>query len=149
MDTLAPVLGASVRARPAARTPRRDGRRGRRSPGDAVAGLMVVGFPGTAPKGTFFSRLARAPYGGVLLGRSNYVEPSQLAKLAARVQSVASDAGHAAPIVATQQEGGPDFSAFPNLVPEAQVAVGGASAGGHPRRRALSPASSSRRSGSG
>jgi beta-N-acetylhexosaminidase len=126
LDTLAPVLGASVRERPGSSDPAPPtADEVRRSPGDAVAGLMVVGFPGTAPKGTFFSRLAARPYGGVLLGRSNYVEPSQLAKLAARVQSVASDAGHAAPIVATQQEGGPDFSAFPNLVPEAQVAVGG------------------------
>jgi beta-N-acetylhexosaminidase len=39
------------------------------------------------------------------------------------VQEVARRAGHPAPIVAAQQEGG-DFSAFPNLEPLAQVDVG-------------------------
>jgi beta-N-acetylhexosaminidase len=124
MDTLAPVLGASRRApRSGADPPPPSADALRRAPGDAVAGLFIVGFAGTEPQGSFFERLAARPYGGVLMSSSNYVEPSQLAKLTAHVQAVARQAGHAAPIVTAQQEGA-DFSAFPNLAPDAQPAVG-------------------------
>jgi beta-N-acetylhexosaminidase len=124
MDTLAPVLGAAQHApRSSADPAPPSADELRRAPGDAVAGLFIVGFPGTEPEGSFFERLAARPYGGVLVSSSNYVEPSQLAKLTAHVQGIARKAGHAAPIVTTQQEGG-DFSAFPNLVPDPQPAVG-------------------------
>jgi len=115
-----------VRARPGSSDPRRPtADEVRRSPGDAVAGLMVVGFPGTAPKGTFFSRLAARPYGGVLLGRSNYVEAFAAGKARRRVQSVASDAGHAAPIVATQQEGARTSAPFRTSSPRPRSPSGG------------------------
>jgi beta-N-acetylhexosaminidase len=124
LDTLAPVLGARQRARSAGSDPSPPTRDELlRAPGDAVAGLLVVGFPGTEPTGSFFGRLAARSYGGVLLGRSNYVEPSQLARLTAHVQDVARRAGHPAPIVTAQQEGG-DFNAFANLAPDAQADVG-------------------------
>jgi beta-N-acetylhexosaminidase len=130
LDTLAPVLGARVRSRSSGADPAPPSAGElRRAPGDPVAGLFVIGFAGTEPTGSFFERLAARPYGGVLLSRSNYVEPSQLAKLTAHVQQVARDAGHAAPIVSAQQEGGADFSAFANLAPDAQVAVGARKAG--------------------
>lgn len=124
MDTLAPVLGAGQRAPRSSADPAPPSADDlRRAPGDAVAGLFIVGFPGTEPEGSFFDRLAARPYGGVLVSSSNYVEPSQLAKLTAHVQGIARKAGHAAPVVTTEQEGG-DFSAFPNLVPDSQPAVG-------------------------
>jgi len=129
IDTLAPVLGATRESRTSGADPSPPSADElSRAPGDAVAGLFVVGFPGTEPKGTFFSRLAKLPYGGVVLSSSNYAEPSQLAKLAARIQAVARDADQAAPIVAAAQEGG-DFSAFANLAPDAQAVVGARKAG--------------------
>jgi beta-N-acetylhexosaminidase len=124
MDTLAPVLGARQRSpRSGADPAPPTADELRRAPGDAVAGLFVVGFAGSAPEGSFFQRLTARPYGGVLLSRANYVEPSQLARLSAHVQQVARSAGHAAPIVTAQQEGA-EFSAFENLAPDAQVRVG-------------------------
>jgi beta-N-acetylhexosaminidase len=124
LDTLAPVLGAGQRSRGAGSDPPPPSTDELlRAPGDAVAGLFVVGFAGTEPTGPFFTRLRARPYGAVLLGPSNYSEPSQLAKLAAHVQAVARDAGHAAPIVAAQQEGG-EFNALRNLAPDGQAAVG-------------------------
>ena len=58
LETLAPVLSASQRGRnrgsdPPPPTPDEL----ERAPGDAVAGLFIVGFPGTAPTGSFFERL--------------------------------------------------------------------------------------------
>jgi beta-N-acetylhexosaminidase len=124
LETLAPVLAAGQQARgggsdPSAPTADEVAR----APGDAVAALFMVGFPGTQPRGSFFERLSARPYGAVLLGRQNYNEPSQLAALTAQIQKVARAAGHPAPIVAAAQEGD-EFSAFRNLAPEAQVAVG-------------------------
>jgi beta-N-acetylhexosaminidase len=124
LDTLAPVLGARQQVRSSGEDPAPPSAdEVKRAPGPAVSGLLVVGFPGTEPEGSFFTRLAARPYGGVVIGRSNYVEPSQLAKLTARVQEVARGADHPAPIVAATQEGG-DFSAFGNLAPDPQPAVG-------------------------
>jgi len=124
LDTLAPVLGASRPSRrqgsdPAPPTAAELGE----APGDAVAGLFVVGFKGTASGSDFFERLGARPYGGVLLTRSNYIEPSQLATLTRAVQSTAREAGSPAPLVVVQQEGG-DFNAFANLAPGPQVEVG-------------------------
>jgi beta-N-acetylhexosaminidase len=127
LEALAPVLGASQRARAGGSDPPPPtAEEVSRATGDAVAGVFIVGFPGTEPRGSFFERLAARPYGGVLLGRQNYDEPSQLAGLTAQVQKVAHDAGHPAPIVAAKQEGD-EFSAFANLAPRAQADVGAAS----------------------
>jgi beta-N-acetylhexosaminidase len=124
LDTLAPVLGARQRTRSAGPDPSPPSADEiRRAPSDPVAGLFLVGFPGTAPSGSFFERLAVRAYGGVVLGRSNYVEPSQLAKLTAHIQQVAGRASHPAPIVSAQQEGG-DFNAFANLAPAGQADIG-------------------------
>ncbi len=124
LDTLAPVLTAraqSVRtgSDPAPPTAAEISR----SPGDPVAGLLVVGFRGKLRDTAFFTRLAARPYGGVLLTDANYDQPQQLSGLTAKIQEVAADAGHPAPIVAARQEGG-EFSAFPNLEPLGQVDVG-------------------------
>ncbi|HVF79921.1 MAG TPA: glycoside hydrolase family 3 N-terminal domain-containing protein [Solirubrobacteraceae bacterium] len=124
IDTLAPVLIAGVPGRrtgsdPAA--PSADALK--QAPGDAVAGLLVVGFAGKLRDTAFFDRLGARPYGGVLLTNANYDQPQQLSGLTSKVQEVARAAGHPAPIVAAQQEGG-DYSAFPNLEPLSQVEVG-------------------------
>ena len=124
IDTLAPVLSAravSKRTGSDPAPPSEDELR--RAPGDAVAGLLVVGFRGTLRDTSFFDRLAARPYGGVLLTRANYEQPQQLSGLTSKIQEVARAAGHPAPLVAAQQEGG-DFSAFPNLEPLPQVDVG-------------------------
>jgi beta-N-acetylhexosaminidase len=125
LDTLAPVLGAGQSGSrrggsdPAPPTEDELGR----SPNAPIAGLFLVGFPGKATNASFFGRLGARPYGGVLLTRTNYIEPSQLSALTAKIQRTARGAGHPAPVVVTQQEGG-QFSAFPNLAPHPQVDVG-------------------------
>jgi beta-N-acetylhexosaminidase len=95
----------------------------RRSPGAAAAGLFLVGFRGTLRDTPFLKRLAAIPYGGLLLTENNYEQPQQLAGLTSKLQEVARKAGHPAPLVAAQQEGG-DFNAFGNLAPDGQVNVG-------------------------
>ena len=95
----------------------------KRSPGAAVAGLLLVGFRGTLRDTPFLKRLAAVPYGGLLLTESNYEQPQQLSGLTSKLQEVAREASHPAPLIAAQQEGG-DFNAFANLAPEAQVDVG-------------------------
>jgi beta-N-acetylhexosaminidase len=125
LDTLAPVLDAGQAKSPRGGSdpapPSED--EIERSPGHAVAGLFLVGFPGKETSASFFVRLGARPYGGVLLTRTNYTEPSQLSALTAKIQSTARDAGHPAPLVAAAQEGG-EFSAFPNLAPSPQVDIG-------------------------
>ena len=93
------------------------------SPGAAVAGLFLVGFRGTLRDTPFLKRLAAIPYGGLLLTENNYEQPQQLSGLTAKLQEVAREAGHPAPLIAAKQEGG-EFNAFRNLAPEAQVDVG-------------------------
>jgi len=124
LDTLAPVLGARQQARAGGPDPAPPtAEEVTRAMGDAVAGVFIVGLPGTQPRGSFFERLGARPYGGVLLTRHNYDEPSQLAGLTAQIQKVARDAGHPAPIVTARQEGD-EFSAFANLAPRGQADVG-------------------------
>jgi beta-N-acetylhexosaminidase len=124
LDTLAPVLGATQRARGGGSdAPPPSAGEILRSPGAAVAGLFMVGFRGTEPRGDFFRRLRARPFGGALLSEHNYDEPSQLAAITARIQEIARDARHPAPIVAAQQQGD-EFSAFRNLAPDAQADVG-------------------------
>ncbi len=124
IDTLAPVLTAGAGGRRTGSDPApplEDELR--RAPGDAVAGLLLVGFRGKLRDTEFFDRLAARAYGGVLLTNANYEQPQQLSGLTSKVQEVAREAGHPAPLVAAQQEGG-DFSAFANLEPLGQVDVG-------------------------
>jgi beta-N-acetylhexosaminidase len=129
LDTLAPVLSARVQSRRTGSDPAPPSEDElRRAPGDAVAGLLLVGFRGTLRDASFFKRLGARPYGGVLLTIDNYEQPQQLSGLTSKIQEVAHTAGHPAPLVAAQQEGG-DFSAFPNLDPLSQVDVGAGSSG--------------------
>jgi beta-N-acetylhexosaminidase len=124
IDTLAPVLIAGVSGPRTGSDPAPPSQEElKRAPGDAVAGLFVVGFLGKLRDTSFFGRLGALPFGGVLLTRSNYEQPQQLSGLTSKIQEVARAAGHPAPIVAAQQEGG-DFSAFANLEPLPQVEVG-------------------------
>lgn len=124
LDTLAPVLAARVEARRGGSDPSPPGEEElSRAPGDAVAGLLVVGFAGRLTDASFFDRLAARPYGGVLLSAANYDQPQQLSALTQKVQRVAREAGHPAPLVAARQEGG-EFNAFANLEPLGQVDVG-------------------------
>ena len=95
----------------------------KRSPGAAAAGLLLIGFRGTLRDTPFLERLAGIPYGGLLLTENNYQQPQQLSGLTSKLQEVAREASHPAPLVAAQQEGG-DFNAFGNLAPDGQVDVG-------------------------
>jgi beta-N-acetylhexosaminidase len=129
MDTLAPVLGARVRATRSGSDPAAPSADAlARAPQTGVAGLFMVGFRGTDTSAEFFKRLKARPYGGVLLTNANYAEPQQLSALTQALQKTARDAGHPAPIVAASQEGG-DFNAFGNLAPISQVDVGNARKG--------------------
>jgi beta-N-acetylhexosaminidase len=131
ISALAPLLGAGsargTAAAGAAGSPASGGAQEESGAGSnlgvpvdrAVARLFVVGFPGTTPNAPFFARLKVREWGGVLLARSNYVEPGQLKTLAERVTQVAKASGHQAPLVAARQAGGED-SAFGNLPPDAQ-----------------------------
>jgi beta-N-acetylhexosaminidase len=124
LDTLAPILGATQGRRSQGSDPEPPTADELGSaPGDAVAGLFIVGFRGKTTDSDFFERLAARPYGGVLLTRANYGQPQQLAALTRAIQSTARAAGNAAPLVAARQEGG-EFSAFGNLGPEPQADVG-------------------------
>jgi beta-N-acetylhexosaminidase len=71
----------------------------------------------------FLKRLAALPYGGLMLTENNYDQPQQLSGLTSKLQEVAREASHPAPLVAAQQEGG-NFNAFANLAPDGQVDVG-------------------------
>ena len=129
IDALAPVLAArasSVRGGSDPAAPAADAIE--RAPQNAVAGLFMVGFAGTNSEASFFGRLKARPYGAVLLTASNYRQPQQLSALTQALQSAAREAGHPAPIVAAQQEGG-DFNAFGNLAPGSQVDIGNARKG--------------------
>ncbi len=129
MDTLAPILGArAVSVRGGSDPSPPSAEQLKRAPQDPVAGLFLVGFAGTNSEASFFRRLTARPYGGVLLTNVNYREPQQLSALTAALQKTARDAGHPAPIIAAQQEGG-EFNAFGNLAPRSQVDVGNASKG--------------------
>ena len=94
-----------------------------RSPDAAAAGLFLVGFRGTLRDTPFLKRLAAIPYGGLLLTENNYEQPQQLSGLTSKLQEVAREASHPAPLIAARQEGG-DFNAFGNLAPGGQVDVG-------------------------
>jgi beta-N-acetylhexosaminidase len=95
----------------------------KRSPGAAAAGVLLIGFRGTLRDTPFLERLAAIPYGGLLLTENNYEQPQQLSGLTSKLQEVAREAGHPAPLIAAQQEGG-EFNAFGNLAPDGQVDVG-------------------------
>lgn len=95
----------------------------RRAPGAAAAGLLLIGFRGTLRDTPFLERLAAIPYGGLLLTENNYEQPQQLSGLTSKLQEVAREASHPAPLVVTRQEGG-EFNAFGNLAPDGQVDVG-------------------------
>ena len=124
LDTLAPVLGARIESGRTGSDPAPPGEDElRRAPGDPVAGLFLVGFRGKLRDTAFFERLAARPYGAILLTKANYEQPQQLSGLTAKIQEVARAAGHPAPLVAAQQEGG-EFNAFENLAPDGQVEVG-------------------------
>jgi beta-N-acetylhexosaminidase len=124
LDALAPVLGAANISKRTGSDPAPPSESDiRRAPDDAVAGLFMVGFAGTLRDTPFLDRLAARPYGAVLLSSDNYEQPQQLSGLTSKVQEVARAAGHPAPLVAAQQEGG-EFNAFANLAPAGQVDVG-------------------------
>ncbi|MBW3607968.1 MAG: hypothetical protein KY463_06375 [Actinobacteria bacterium] len=124
LDTLAPVLGARVESRRTGSDPAPPTEDElRRAPADPVAGLFLVGFRGKLRDTAFFERLAARPYGAILLTQANYEQPQQLSGLTSKIQEVARAAGHPAPLVAAQQEGG-EFNAFGNLAPDGQVDVG-------------------------
>jgi beta-N-acetylhexosaminidase len=129
MDTLAPVLGARVRAVRGGSDPAAPSAAAvERAPQTGVAGLFMVGFRGTNSEAEFFTRLKARPYGGVLLTNANYTQPQQLSALTQALQKAARDGGHPAPIIAASQEGGA-FNAFGNLPPISQVDVGNARKG--------------------
>ena len=112
------------RRRAPARTRRRRARtRSSAPPAPPPPACCSIGFRGTLRDTPFLKRLAAIPYGGLLLTENNYEQPQQLSGLTSKLQEVAREASHPAPLVAAQQEGG-EFNAFGNLAPDGQVDVG-------------------------
>lgn len=125
LSALAPLLstGNATRRSPGTPKGRSSGRStaaARPAPGlpaeRAAARLFVVGFAGTRPDASFFTRLRVRDWGVVLLTSGNYVDDAQIASLAGEIGVVARNAGHRTPLIAVRQAGGED-STFPALPP--------------------------------
>jgi beta-N-acetylhexosaminidase len=85
-----------------------------------VAQLFMVTVAGTS-----YSGLGGVDWGGVVLTNANFSSDAQISSLAGDLTAAARSAGHVAPLIAAPQEGGAD-TAFPDLPPEGQAAIGAA-----------------------
>jgi beta-N-acetylhexosaminidase len=81
-----------------------------------VAQLFLVGFEGTDLNAEIFRRLRRLDLGGIVLARSNYVDPALLGQLGGEARVIAADVGHVPPWVMAIQDGG-EFNSLPGLPP--------------------------------
>lgn len=88
-----------------------------------VAQLFVVDMAGRYPRDPFFGELRRRGWGGVVLGRANFVDQGQFTALTGELRVVAGRSGAALPLVAVNQSGGA-ASALADLPPRAQPSIG-------------------------
>jgi beta-N-acetylhexosaminidase len=95
-----------------------------------VAQLFLIGLDGTSSSSPDIAAFAGVDWGGAMLGRANFVSDSQIASLAGDITALAKAAGNVPPLIAAPQEGGPD-TAFPDLPPAGESAIG---ASGKPAR---------------
>ncbi|HEY8638746.1 MAG TPA: glycoside hydrolase family 3 N-terminal domain-containing protein [Solirubrobacteraceae bacterium] len=126
LDALAPLLAPQSAGAGATGANGHHAPAGPRLPlplGRAVAQLFVVGFPGRDVTAPILKRLHGRDWGGVLLQRTNFVDPVQLTTLTTAIAQAAHDAHHVAPIVALAQVGG-TASELPTLPPAPEPAVG-------------------------
>ncbi len=90
-----------------------------------VAQLFLVSVPGQTPAA--LAKLGATGWGGYVLGRENFADDRALAMLTGALQAAASPSA-VPPLIAASQEGGPE-TAFPDLPPRGEAAIG---AGGTP-----------------
>ena len=102
-----------------------------------VAQLFLIGVDGTSTSSPGVSAFAGEGWGGAVLDHSSFVSDSQLGALAHGISTLATGAGHLAPIVAAPQEGGPD-TAFPDLPPAGEADIGASGDTPAARAQALS-----------
>jgi beta-N-acetylhexosaminidase len=88
-----------------------------------VAQLFLIAVDGTSTSSPDVAAFASTDWGGAVLGRTNFVSDGQIGSLAAGIATLARNAGNVAPLLAAPQEGGPD-TAFPDLPPEGEAALG-------------------------
>jgi beta-N-acetylhexosaminidase len=88
-----------------------------------VAQLFLVSFDGAAGGAAASTALGSAPWGGVVFESSNFVSDAQVTALSASVRTHLRALGAVAPLLAAAQAGG-SASAFPDLPPASQAAVG-------------------------
>lgn len=88
-----------------------------------VAQLFLVAVSGHAA--TTASQLGAAGWGGVVLGRDNFAGDRSVATLTHAIASAALTANLVPPLTAAAQEGGPN-TAFPDLPPQGEAAIGAA-----------------------
>ncbi|HWF72401.1 MAG TPA: glycoside hydrolase family 3 N-terminal domain-containing protein [Solirubrobacteraceae bacterium] len=88
-----------------------------------VAQLFLIGVDGTDTSSPAVAAFAANDWGGAALSRANFLSDSQIGSLAAGITALAKNAGNVAPLIAAPQEGGPD-TAFPDLPPEGEAAIG-------------------------
>jgi beta-N-acetylhexosaminidase len=81
-----------------------------------VAQVFLLGFEGTDATAEIFRRLGRLDLGGLVLARSNYLDPTQLAALAGEARAIADRGGHVPPWVLAAQDGA-EFNELPGLPP--------------------------------
>lgn len=120
-EATAPPLRAANERKPAAKAPAME------SPGELVDRVMLVGFDGSGPDADIVSELGSHHYGGVLIGTANWEGSKADEKLTDAIRASVEGARLPAPLIATDQEGGP-FRTLADLGPgasEAEVGAGG------------------------
>lgn len=110
-------------------------------PEEAAARLFLVGFGGRAPSDPGVRRLARRPWGGVLIERANATTPDGVRALARAIRRQARAAGLPEPLVAIRQAGGEasTLRGLPPLPQPDQVVAREAAAQATAAARALAP----------
>jgi len=88
-----------------------------------VSQLFMIGLDGISGSSPDVAAFASVDWGGAALGRTNFVDDSQIGSLAGSISALAKSAGNLPPLIAAPQEGGPD-TAFPDLAPEGESAIG-------------------------
>ncbi|HEY5316512.1 MAG TPA: glycoside hydrolase family 3 N-terminal domain-containing protein [Solirubrobacteraceae bacterium] len=101
-----------------------------------IAQLFLIGVDGTSPSSPDIAAFASNDWGGAALGRTNFVSDAQIGTLAAGITALAKSAGHEPPLIAAPQEGGSD-TAFPDLPPAGEAAIGASGNPANARAQAL------------
>jgi len=113
VDALAPLLESSTSAPSAGTKPAAD------DLSRGLAQLFVVGIDGTTVGKPTLARLRAHDWGGVVLGRPNYVSQAQLTSLTAAIRGALGTT----PLILARQAGG-QSNGFPGLPPQSEPSLG-------------------------